>query len=244
MLIAADWPAPEGIRAYTTTRNGGNSLPPYDSFNLAHHVGDDPNTVDQNRLLLETHAHLPASPVWLNQIHSTLVCHADEVTAQTQADASFTDKANQVCVVMTADCLPILLCNPQEHEVAAIHAGWRGLAGGIIAQTLEKLTKPYANIMAWLGPAIGPAAFEVGNDVYDAFIQQDPSYKKAFQHDTLTSDKMTADLYELARLQLRQHKINAIYGGNFCTYTDHQDFFSYRREQQTGRMASFIWLTA
>ena len=234
-LITPNWPAPSKVKAYTTTRQGGHSQPPYDSLNLGDHVDDDPKAVAANRATLRQL--LPAEPVWLKQVHSTKI-----VTANTSctADASMTTELNKVCVVLTADCLPVLFCDRAGTTVAAVHAGWRGLAGGILEVTLQNLKKAPEDILVWLGPAIGPQAFEVGGEVRDAFTNYLPQATKAFKANG--EGHWLADLYLLARQRLAHHGVTQVFGGEFCTYTDAERFYSYRRDKITGRMASLIWL--
>jgi len=242
MFLTPDWEAPANIKAYTTLRRqGGISLPPYDDFNLAAHVGDNPEHVATNRQRLATALGLPEEPIWLKQTHSTIVVEALPKNRDTTADASFTTHPHGVCAVLTADCLPILLCDKNASQVAAVHAGWRGLADGVIEATLQTFSIPKKNILAWLGPAIGPQQFEVGKEVYDIFVTQNAQAAHAFT--THTQQTWLADIYALARLRLRAQGVTAIYGGNFCTFTEADRFFSYRRDQgRTGRMASLIWL--
>ena len=235
-FIAPDWPAPANIRALQTTRNGGFSLPPYNSLNLGVHVGDDPMLVERNRNFLNSH--LPSEPVWLEQVHGTDVVLAETGGCRPRADACVTHKANAVCVVMTADCLPVLLCDQAGTVVGAVHAGWRGLLDGIVESTVQAMNVPGATLLAWLGPAIGPDAFEVGVEVHDAFMQHDAKAATAF---LLCGDKYLANLYTLARLRLAALGVTRVYGGDFCTYTDADSFFSYRRDGRSGRMASLIW---
>lgn len=231
--LIPDWPAPAHISAYTTLRN--------QHFNLADHVGDVREKVAANRALLTQELALPNEPIWLTQTHSTLAVPATVSNRQTPADASFTTMPKQVCVIMTADCLPILLCHRTGSHVAAIHAGWRGLAGGIIENTLDQMELPASEILAWLGPAIGPQHYEVGNDVRDAFLSTHPTATSAFLPSP--AGRWLADLYSLARLRLNQYGVTQIYGGHFCTYSDPERFFSYRRDgQTTGRMATLIWI--
>lgn len=249
MWITPDWPAPPEVRAISTTRHHGVATGVYASLNLALHVGDEASTVLANRQLLTEQAQLPATPAWLEQVHGTTVLDLANWTGDViAADAALAQQANQVCVVMTADCLPILLCWQGGHcqdgqaakqQVAAIHAGWRGLCNGIIEQTLAHFSEP-TQLMAWLGPAIGPTAFEVGAEVRAAFLAKDPAAELAFV--AQPSGKYLADLYQLARLRLQAAGVSAIYGGNYCTFTQQERFFSYRRDGQTGRQASLIWI--
>lgn len=237
--LIPDWPAPKNVKALQTTRRGGVSLPPYDSLNLGDHVGDDPLLVARNRQQFSMI--LPSEPVWLKQIHGTTVIDAAHTECLPTADASFSRQSGNVCVVMTADCLPILLCDQDGRVVAAAHAGWRGLCDGVIEATVAKMKVPSDYLMAWLGPAISQAAFEVGDDVRSAFIAHDPQAKQAFA--AAADGKWMADIYWLACQRLQALGITQIYGGNHCTYRDQERFFSYRRDGLTGRMASFIWLT-
>lgn len=234
--LKADWPAPEFIQAGTTLRRGGVSKAPYDSFNLASHVGDESEAVEQNRRLLN----LPNAPQWLEQIHSTaavLLPCKDDIP---KADASYTSKINTVCVVMTADCLPVLITDKEGSCVAAIHAGWRGLCDGVIEATIKKLPAAAENLLVWLGPAIGPDVYEIGEEVYDAFTKRDNEAKRAF---TVTSEQhWLFDIYHLAKLRLNRVGVDNIYGGEHCTLTEKEDFFSYRRDGVTGRTASMIWI--
>lgn len=241
-LIYPDWPAPSTIKTASTTRLGGFSSSPFDGFNLALHVGDAVSKVNKNRHLLNKTIPLPESPRWLNQIHGTHVCSASDWQEGDEADAIVSNTINQVCAIMTADCLPILLCNQQGDWIAAIHAGWRSLATGIIEKTVRKYKQPTQDIMVWLGPAIGPTQFEVGNDVFQAFCQHSEQAQSAFQQ--TDPDHYLADIYLLATLQLNKLGVDTIYGGAYCTVSDSNRFFSYRRDGITGRMASMIWITA
>ncbi|PHZ23632.1 purine nucleoside phosphorylase YfiH [Yersinia massiliensis] len=239
-LILPNWPMPAGVKACSTTRHGGISTPPYDSLNLGTHVGDVTASVIANRQRLVALAGLPQMPVWLEQVHGTRVLHLDgEVTPDVRADAVYSRVAGQVCAVMTADCLPVLFCSVKGDEVAATHAGWRGLCAGVLEQTLAQFNVAPASIMVWLGPAIGPQQFEVGEDVKQAFSDIDTQAASAF---IPSGSKYLADIYSLARMRLQAAGIHAIYGGDHCTVTEKQQFFSYRRDGMTGRMASLVWL--
>lgn len=239
--LLPDWPAPVNVRACVTTRLGGVSLPPYDSLNLADHVGDDPHAVAENRRLLKSGLALPDEPRWLRQVHGIAVPAADGIQSDCcEADASFTQVPGIVCAVLTADCLPVLFCDRDGTAVAAAHAGWRGLRAGILEQTAGKLGIAGERLMAWLGPAIGPDAFEVGPEVREAFIDHDGRAEQAFRPGE--GDRWFADIYQLARQRLQQCGVTAVYGGDFCTYHDTGRFYSYRRDGVTGRMASLIWL--
>lgn len=235
-LIFPDWPAPANVRALQTTRVGGVSAEPYDSLNLAGHVGDDALKVAANRQLLSPY--VPTEPLWLNQVHGIAV--VDAASRLPDADASFTRAPNVVCATMTADCLPVLLCDEAGTVVAAVHAGWRGLCDGVIEAAVAAMQTPPKNLMAWLGPAIGPNAFEVGTEVLDAFISHDREAELAFR--AATDDKWLGDIYLLAKQRLHKLGVERIYGGGLCTYTDQARFFSFRRDGVTGRMASMIWL--
>ncbi|WP_456379282.1 peptidoglycan editing factor PgeF [Thiolapillus sp.] len=236
--IVPDWPAPARVRVLSTTRRGGFSPPPWDSFNLGDHVGDSPDLVARNRARLVADAHLPAEPLWMEQIHGCEVLSSGD--HRCRGDARFSNKPGEICTVMTADCLPVLLCDIQGTAVAAVHAGWRGLAGGVLEQALRCFHQPASAIMAWLGPAIGPAAFAVGDEVREAFLRQQAGAEAAFE--SCAQGKWLADIYELARQRLYARGVTQVHGGGFCTYTDAEHFFSYRRDGRTGRMASLIWL--
>ncbi len=239
--ICADWPAPSNIHAGCTTRIGGFSKIPYASFNLAQHVGDDEQHVEDNRRFLRDTWQLPAEPLWLEQTHSNRVYLADENnTPSKQADAIITHQVDTVCAILTADCLPLLICDRQGKEIAAIHAGWRGLANGVIENTLQQLRSRSEDLLVWLGPAIGATVYEVGAEVRETFCRLSADNEQAFQ--TVDKDHYLADLYQLARLTLQRQQIHTIYGGNYCTYSDAKRFYSYRRDGQTGRMVSLIWI--
>jgi polyphenol oxidase len=237
--IQPDWPAPACVRALVTTRSGGVSIGPYAGLNLGAHVGDSAEAVEANRRLLA--AYLPARPVWLEQVHGIEVVRAEGVSGSAVADAAFTTQAGVVCTVMTADCLPVLLCDEAGSVVAAAHAGWRGLLGGVLERTVEALGVPPATLMAWLGPAIGPAAFEVGDEVREAFCSADDCAVGAFVAGN-QAGKWLADLYALARQRLKAVGVGRVYGGTECTVTDAARFYSYRRDGVTGRFASLVWL--
>lgn len=236
--LIPDWPAPARVRALQTTRQGGVSVAPYDSLNLGDHVGDAQQAVARNRLLLS--ARLPSDPLWLEQVHGRVVADADALGCQRRADASVARRAGSVCAVMTADCLPLLLCDQVGSVVAAVHAGWRGLASCVIEATVTAMDVAPGNLMAWMGPAIGPQAFEVGDDVRAAFVVADARAAAAFIPGS--SGKWLADIYALARLRLNLLGVNDIYGGDRCTYSEPGEFFSYRRDGVTGRQATLIWL--
>lgn len=236
--IAADWPAPANIKAGTTTRQGGVSQGQYASFNLAQHVEDDLSAVQQNRRQLAEWLGLSSEPHWLAQVHGCDVSTDDSPISN--ADAIVTSGTNQVCVVMTADCLPVLFCDREGICVAAAHAGWRGLAAGVIERTLDKMPVSRDRILVWLGPAIGPEAFEVGSEVKDVFLGKSADFDSAFKPHS--EGKWLMDIYLAARIQLKQLGIEDVYGGGFCTYTEVERFYSFRRDKQTGRMASLVWM--
>lgn len=237
--IEPDWPAPACVRGLVTTRNGGVSTGPYASMNLGLHVGDSVADVQRNRALLRKG--LPGEPGWLEQVHGVAVADADGTGAPARADASVARRPGAVCAVMTADCLPVLFCNDEGSVVAAAHAGWRGLAAGVLDATLARMGVPAATVMAWLGPAIGPAAFEVGDEVREAFVAADPATAIAFRR-AGGAGKWMADLFLLARLRLARLGVSRAYGGGICTYAERERFFSYRREGITGRFVSMVWL--
>jgi polyphenol oxidase len=235
--LQPDWPAPANVHSATTLRTGGVSTGEYTSLNPATHVGDNADSVSQNRQIIKMMLNLPSEPIWLNQTHSNRAVKAIATDTPQQADASYTNQPSVVCAVMTADCLPLLVCSLDGSEIAAIHAGWRGLLDGVIDNTINGLKNK--DLLVWLGPAIGSERFEVGNEVRAAYIEQSAEYTPAFkQH---SQDKWLANIYQLARINLAVLGINKVYGGNFCTVTDKERFYSYRRDQVTGRMATLIW---
>jgi YfiH family protein len=237
-LIRPDWPAPSRVHACTSTRVGGVSAPPCDGLNLAAHVGDDPAAVRENRDRLADFLELPAPPRWLDQVHGTRVQRPGDADAC--ADAAYADRPGDVCVVMTADCLPVLLTTVRGDAVAAAHAGWRGLLAGVLEGTVRQFAAPAGEMLAWLGPAIGPGAFEVGDEVRDAFVAEDAAAASGFVAGR--RGHWLADLYGLARRRLWRAGVTRVYGGHWCTHGDAQRFFSYRRDGRTGRMASLIWI--
>ena len=242
--IVPDWPAPAGVHALFTTRVGGVSRAPYASLNLGDHVGDEPAAVAANRLRLRQALVGTGDPVWLEQVHGTRVIDAASDRAGTkpeQADAAFARAPGVCCVVMTADCLPVLFCDAGGSVVAAAHAGWRGLCAGILEQTVAAMAVPAHTLLAFLGPAIGPQAFVVGDDVRAAFVARDAAAATAFT--SQAAGKWLADIYQLARLRLAACGVDQVFGGTWCTVGDAARFFSYRRDGRTGRMASLIWRT-
>lgn len=241
--IVPDWPAPQNVRALLTTRHGGVSLAPYASLNLGQHVGDDPVAVATNRARLRQRLAGASDPVWLEQVHGTRVVDAMACAANVfpaRADAAFSRQPGATCVVMSADCLPVLFCDDAGSVVAAAHAGWRGLLAGVLEETVAALDVPAARLLAYLGPAIGPQVFVVGDEVRSAFVTADQVMAAAFT--PALAGKFLADIYLLARLRLAGQGIDRVFGGAYCTVSESDRFFSYRRDGQTGRMASMIWL--
>ncbi|MGV8919196.1 MAG: peptidoglycan editing factor PgeF [Pseudomonas sp.] len=235
--LIPDWPAPAGVKSCVTTRAGGVSVAPFDSFNLGDHVDDSPEAVAANRLRLTSN--LGVQPAWLRQVHGVVVADADPGQV-IEADASFTDQPGIACTIMTADCLPALFCDRAGTRVAAAHGGWRGLAAGILEATVARMAVAPSEILVWLGPAIGPSAFEVGPEVREAFIGTHPQTIEAFVP-SRNAGKYMADIYALARLRLAACGVTSVYGGGFCTVTDTR-FYSYRRSARTGRFASLVWI--
>lgn len=240
-IITPTWPAPPHIVALTTTRSGGVSVGRHASLNLAAHVDDNIEHVLQNRQILQQALQLPSKPFWLEQVHGVNITQVDLNTVTPTADGSYTDKPASICAVLTADCLPVLLCNRKGTEVAAVHVGWRGCLAGILTNAVRAFHTPPSELLAWLGPAIGPKAFEVKQDVFDAFTAQDSNNENAFSQ--LSPTQYHANLYQLASNSLITQGVTAIYGGDYCTFTDHLNFFSYRKTGGvTGRMASLIFI--
>ncbi len=245
--FAPDWPAPAGVKAFISTRSGGFSGAPYTSNNFGLHVGDDPQAVEKNRAQLGEQLGLGKNPQWLEQVHGVKVVNAKADGAVRTADGSYSNQRGQACLVMTADCLPILLCDKQGTQVAALHCGWRSLARGICARGLQKFSANPSDLLAYLGPAIAQSNFEVGIDVLESFFKGARSHEhrdqmaKAFvsAHRPL---HFFADIYALARAELNSLGVTAIYGGDYCTFAEADRFYSFRRDKTTGRMASLIWL--
>lgn len=237
-LFTPDWPLPPGVRAASTTRVGGVSAGAYGSFNLGDHVGDDPLAVAVNRAALAQALDLSVSPAWLTQVHGSIIAGPDDPTGIC-ADARYADRPGVVCAVLTADCLPLLLCSDDGREVAAVHCGWRGLVADIVGRAVAHFASAPWAISAWLGPAIGPSAFEVGAEVRQAFTNADPGAAVCF----VAGDdgRWLADLFGLARRALAAAGVQRVYGGGVCTVADPQRFYSYRRDGRTGRMASLVW---
>jgi len=238
--LTPDWPAPANVRAVITTRLGGVSAGPYQSWNLGDHVGDEAHAVARNREILRQSLGLPGQPHWLSQVHGCTVAETATSVPGIEADAVCARRPGEVCAVLTADCLPLLICDRTGGRVCAVHAGWRGLAAGVIEAALARLERPGPELLVWLGPAIGPAAFEVGDEVYSAFVDQAGEARAAFRPGR--TGRWLADLYLLARQRLARQGVGYVGGGEYCTVTDSERFFSYRRDGVTGRMASLIWL--
>lgn len=238
--LMPDWPAPPSVRAWVTTRTGGHSTGGHGGFNLATHVGDDPVAVAANRQRLRNR--LAVAPLWLSQVHGTRCVVAEEAWSGIEADACITRSTCHACTVMTADCLPVFFCNRSGTAVGVAHAGWRGLAAGVLEATIESLGGPAEELLAWLGPAIGPAAFEVGDEVRQVFVADDADAADGFV--PAGPGKWWCDIYFLARRRLQRVGLAAVYGGGLCTVSDPGRFYSYRRDGVTGRMASLIWLQA
>lgn len=240
-LITPDWPAPANVGAFVTTRETGPSQGDFAAFNLAAHVGDNPDHVDLCRRLLARELGDQRPLLWLNQTHGARVQQRYQAIPP-EADAALAASRDYACVVLTADCLPVLFCDRAGTRVAAAHAGWRGLAGGVLEATVAALNTPPDDVLVWLGPAISNAQFEVGSEVYDAFVAINPEAKEAFDHSPYRLGHQMADLYRLARLRLEALGIHHVSGGHFCTACEPR-FYSYRRDNgRTGRMASVIWL--
>ncbi|WP_165857628.1 peptidoglycan editing factor PgeF [Marinobacter sp. JSM 1782161] len=241
-LLIPDWPTPPGVRAVVTTRFGGVSEAPFKSLNLGDHVGDEPKSVAENRARLADALGMPNDSFgWIRQVHGTDLVQLPG-DAGSEADAAWTRERRTVCAILTADCLPALFCSQAGDQIAAAHAGWRGLAGGVLENTLAAFPSP-GSVRVWLGPAIGQDAFQVGPEVRDVFVEEDPALARAFQP-SVRPGYFLADLCALARARLLKAGVpeGQIYGGEYCTYSDIERFYSYRRDGQTGRMASLIWL--
>jgi polyphenol oxidase len=241
-FIYPDWPAPAQVKALTTTRNGGFSVGPYASFNLSNLVGDEPGSVKHNRALLKDVLQLPAEPLWLTQVHGNRVIDAFDAGPGEEADGCVTGTGGVVCAVLSADCLPVFLCDRRSTRIGILHAGWRGLANGIIEEGLRSIKLPPVNLLAWLGPTIGPSAYEVGDEVRKTFVGQDRDFSECFTGVPHRPGRWLADLYGIARRKLRAQGVDTIYGGLRCTLRENNLFFSHRRDGNCGRMASLIWL--
>jgi len=241
VFLKPDWPAPTLVGALVTTRIGGVSAPPYAGFNLAAHVGDAPSAVTANRNLLQQYLTGLNAPQWLQQVHGTQVAVAHPDGKERRGDAVITDRLNLPCAILTADCLPVFFCDQSGDQVAVAHAGWRGLAAGVLEAVLARFVAPSSEIIVWLGPAIGPKHFEVGASVRDAFVEVAPDMARAFSAHRSAPGQWFANLYQIARYRLQKQGVTCISGGDFCTYADAERFYSYRRDGLTGRMASLIW---
>lgn len=241
--LRPQWPAPPGVQAAFTLRSGGVSGAPFDSLNVGAHVGDAAERVSENRRRLRESLDLPAEPLWLEQVHGAQVLEADGAPCASPltADAVIVRRPGSVAVIQVADCLPVLLARREGATAAAAHAGWRGLAGGVLEATVAKLGEPASRLIAWLGPAIGPAHFEVGDEVRAAFVRHDPAAAEAFVGNA--GGRWQCDLPQLARQRLQGLGVREVYGGEWCTFADPQRFFSYRRDGRCGRMAALIWLS-
>jgi YfiH family protein len=238
--IVPDWPVPARVRALSTQRRGGVSTGPYDSLNLGDHVGDERAAVAENRRRLVAAAGLPAQPSWLRQVHGSTVSDLDAAVPLATADAAFTRRAGQICVILAADCLPVLFASDGGSVVGAVHAGWRGLAAGVLEATLRAMDEPRARIMAWLGPAIGADDYEVGEEVRGEFLRREPAVEAAFSANG--RGRFQADLARIARIQLAALGVTRLYGAEVSTRAAASDYFSHRRDGTTGRQASLIWL--
>jgi len=241
--LIPEWPAHPAVRALSTLRTGGASEGAYASLNLGSHVGDAPAAVAENRRRLRGAAQLPSEPAWLNQVHGAGVVDLDAANPSSEipeADAAFTRRRGRVCAILTADCLPVLLAADSGEAVAAAHAGWRGLAGGVIESTVRALALDPGSLLAWLGPAIGPRHFEVGGEVRDALLREDPEALSCFAPNA--RGRFLADLPALARRRLTRLGVRRIHGGGECTFAHPDRYFSHRRDGMTGRQATLLWL--
>lgn len=244
--LHADWPAPAGVHAFTTLRHGaGVSQAPFDTFNLGNRYasdGDDPVTVERNREALIALAGLPSAPHWLKQVHGVEVVRCEGVAADDEpvADAAVASTPGNVLAILTADCLPVVFASAAGDEVGAAHAGWRGLAGGVLEATVAAMRTPADRLIAWLGPAAGPQAYEIGEEVFRAFVDRDAAAAAAFV--ATRPGHWRVDLYALARLRLARAGVPRVFGGGLCTISDPQRFFSHRRDARTGRMATLVWI--
>ena len=252
LAYQVDWPAPARVKAWVSTRAGGISRAPYSTLNLGTHVGDEPDAVAANRRRLAASLGLPAEPNWLTQVHGHRVVDLDEQWSG-PADGAVTGRTGVVCAVLTADCLPVLLADSSGSRVGIAHAGWRGLASGVLQAAVAAMKTPPGELLVWLGPAIGPDAYEVGDDVRTAFVDVDANANAdadagadadaAMAFRPNERGRWQADLYALARMHLQQLGVTSIHGGGSCTYGEPERFFSHRREAPCGRMASLIWLS-
>jgi purine-nucleoside/S-methyl-5'-thioadenosine phosphorylase / adenosine deaminase len=239
LWLWADWPVPDHIHAGTSTRRGGHSKAPYNELNLAYHVGDEPDSVIKNRNVLIDHLGLNSEPAWLNQTHSSDIISIETSPTHSDADGSFTTKANKICTIMTADCVPILFCNKQGTKIAAIHAGWKGICKGIVSKALEQFRDP-KSILVWVGPCISSEHYEVGKDVYEACFNLSASLNDGFNQ--INKDHWYCDLVKIVSILLKNAGVGSIYECGLCTYKMDDLFYSYRRDGMTGRTASMIWM--
>lgn len=237
--IEAEWPAPKNIRAGTTLRTSGYSKKPFDELNLALHVEDESDCVRKNRNTVIESLHLKSEPNWLDQIHSSKIINLDITSENLNADASYTTKNHNICTIMTADCVPILFCNIEGTQVAAVHAGWKGLSNGIIENSVNALTSP-EKLLAWIGPCISSSHYEVGADVYENCINHSASLENGFE--IINDDHWNCDLVKITKILLKNCGVGAIYECNLCTYENSDLFYSYRRDGKTGRTASMVWM--
>ena len=240
--IAPEWPAPPGVRAITTTRSGGESRTPYASFNLGAGTGDTPDAVARNRERLRAALDLEHEPCWLDQVHGANVVRAARYDRPPRADACVGEPGSPPCVVLTADCLPVVLCDVSGTRIGVAHAGWRGLANGVVARCVDFMDRPGRELLAWLGPAIGQASYEVGPEVRDACLAAAPGARAAFAPSPARPGHWLANLGAIATAQLESAGVGRIYGGGFCTWRDSARFFSYRRDGTTGRFATLAWI--
>lgn len=241
-FLHADWPAPPGVHALTSLRHGlGVSAAPFDHFNLGSRCGDDADAVIENRRQLEAALHLPSPPRWLRQVHGVAVA-VEPGFDEPEADAAVTATPGRVLAILTADCLPVVLASRAGDDIGAAHAGWRGLCAGVLEATVGAMRTPAQQLMAWLGPAAGPQAYEIGEDVFAAFVQRDPAAAAAFV--ATRPGHWKVDLYALARQRLQAVGVTAVFGGEQCTISDPARFFSHRRDQRGGRIATLVWMQA
>ncbi len=239
LWLDANWPAPKNIRAGTSLRTGGHSLSPYSSLNLAQHVGDAPDNVNNNRKIVNDYLNLPSEPYWLNQTHSSEIINLDNVHKSRKADGSFTSNRKNICTILTADCVPVLFCNKNGTKIAAIHAGWKGICGGIIEKAIKKFPEP-EHLLVWIGPCISSEYYEVGKDVYESCLTHSDSTQIAFEQ--ITNEHWYANLVKIVKILCENSRVGAIYECGLCTFKRDDLFFSYRRDGKTGRTASMIWM--
>ncbi len=239
LWLWADWPAPKHVRAGTSIRTGGHSQAPYNDLNLAHHVGDEPGNVKNNREIIFNYLELKSEPIWLDQTHSSNIISIDAAPENQKADGSVTTRQNKVCAILTADCVPVLFCNNNGTKIAAIHAGWKGICCGIIENTIKEFSEP-ETILAWIGPCISSEYYEVRRDVYMGCLNHSASLKSAFNQ--INEDHWYCDLTNIVKIILKNTGVGAIYECGLCTYKMEELFYSYRRDGNTGRTASMIWM--